>query len=530
MSAVSLIINGRPVQVPAGRTVLDAARKLNIHIPTLCFLDGLDKFTSCMLCVVFEENSGRLLPACSAEAAPGMRIQSESVIVRKARQQALNFLLSEHVGDCEAPCQRACPAHMDIPLMIRLIRCGRLPEAIAAVKHDIALPAILGRICPAPCEKACKRGQHDTPVSICLLKRYAADVDLAQPAPYQPKQTPKSGKRVAVVGAGPAGLAAAFALVRLGHSCRVYDNHSEPGGMLRYGVPADRLPRSVLKAEVTRIADLGVQFEVGRTLSRDLDLAELSRMFDAVVLALGEAEPSLWEKLGLEGSGRGLRIDRKTYATSLPGIFACGNSVSPSRLAIRSLAQGKELAYSLDRYFRSGDLTEEKRRFDSKMGKLREGDIEEFLKEADPAGLVSPQGGLSVGFSESEAVREASRCLGCDCRKIDSCKLRKLADEYQAKPLPFPGDARVKFQKIMQHAQVIYEPGKCLRCGLCVQITKKAGVSLGLTFVGRGFEVHVETPFQGSLQQGLAAAAEQCIKACPTAALAWRDRTRMEHA
>ncbi len=530
MSAVSLIINGRPVQVPAGRTVLDAARKLKIHIPTLCFLDGLDKFTSCMLCVVFEENSGRLLPACSAQAAAGMRIQSESEIVRKARQQALNFLLSEHVGDCEAPCQRACPAHMDIPLMIRLIRNGRLPEAISVVKHDIALPAILGRICPAPCEKACKRGQHDAPLSICLLKRYAADVDLAQPAPYQPSLAPRSGKSVAVVGAGPAGLAAAFALVRLGHSCRVFDNHPEPGGMLRYGVPADRLPRSVLEAEIARIADLGVQFEMGRTLGQNLDLAELSRMYDAVVLALGEEALMLWDKLGLEKTERGLRIDRKTYATSLPGVFACGNAVGPSRLAIRSLAQGKELACSLDRYLQRGELIGEKRRFDSKMGKIREGDMLEFLKEADPTGLISPQGGLKVGFSESEAVREAARCLGCDCRKLESCQLRGLADEYQAKPLPFPGDARVKFRKIMQHAQVIYEPGKCLRCGLCVQITKKAGVSLGLTFVGRGFEVHVEAPFQESLQQGLADAAEKCIKACPTAALAWLDRTRMEHA
>ena len=254
MSSVTLTLDGREVQVPEGQTILKAASGLGITIPTLCHLGGTEKFTSCMICVVHETGSGRLLPACSAPAQEGMRIETADQAVQDARRHALAFLLSEHVGDCQAPCQRACPAHMDIPRMIRLIRDGRTAEALRTVKADIALPAVLGRICSAPCEKACKRRFHDDPVSICLLKRHAADVDLECDHPFRPELQERVDGSVAIVGAGPTGLAAAFHLARAGVVCSVYDRTPEPGGMLRYGVPEEKLPRSVLAAEIGQIA------------------------------------------------------------------------------------------------------------------------------------------------------------------------------------------------------------------------------------------------------------------------------------
>jgi len=144
MSSVRLTLNGREAHAREGQTILDAAGEMGVFIPTLCHLNGTEGFTSCMICVVHETETGKLLPACSAPVREGMRIETEDETVRDARRHALEFLLSEHVGDCQAPCQRACPAHMDIPLMIRQIREGRAAEALVTVMEHIALPAVLG--------------------------------------------------------------------------------------------------------------------------------------------------------------------------------------------------------------------------------------------------------------------------------------------------------------------------------------------------------------------------------------------------
>ena len=113
----------------------------------------------------------------------------------EARKTALELLLSEHVGDCEAPCQITCPAHMDIPLMNRLLARGKFAEALQVVKKDIALPSVLGRICPAPCEGACRRRSVDEAVSICLLKRFAGDEDLEVRIPGSLRNSPPAGRK-----------------------------------------------------------------------------------------------------------------------------------------------------------------------------------------------------------------------------------------------------------------------------------------------------------------------------------------------
>ena len=173
--------------VPEGVTVLEAARQAGIDIPTLCDR-GPDKpaLTSCMVCVVRVNGSARLVPSCATRVAEQMKIESETPEVRKARQTALELLLSDHVGPCVAPCQSVCPAHMHIDRMLDQIAAEDWPGAIRTIKADIPLPAVLGRICPELCEKGCRRKNHDAPVSICRLKREAADRDLASAAPYRP--------------------------------------------------------------------------------------------------------------------------------------------------------------------------------------------------------------------------------------------------------------------------------------------------------------------------------------------------------
>jgi ferredoxin len=524
MKTVALFFNGRQVEVPRGTKILEAAEKLGLIIPTLCYLKDLEAFTSCLVCLVHETVSDRLIPACSAPAAEGMRIETDSERVRLARRDVLEFLLGEHAGDCEAPCRIGCPAGMDIPKMIRQIRDGRFNEAIRTVLKDIALPAVLGRICPAPCENACKRRPHDEAVSICSLKRFAADWDMAQDKGSSLPIPDESGKKVAVVGAGAAGLAAAYYLRVSGHGCDLYDRNALPGGALRYAVPEDRLPRPVLNREIERIFRMGVSFFPERILGENLRLEDLRRDYDAVFLAVGEVSPDFARSLNMEGTARGLAVDRKSFASSLPGVFAGGNVLSPSKMAVRAAAHGKGFAESAHLYLGGRGRGEREWSFNSKTGRLEPPEFAEMLKEAEGTARVEAAGGFERGFTSAEARAEAARCFGCDCRKRNSCRLRDYADLYGADSRRISQGERGAVEKIIQHERVIYQPGKCIRCGLCVRITEKSGQKYGLAFVGRGYGVRVEAPFSEPFGSGISLTAEKCVAACPTAALSFLDR------
>jgi ferredoxin len=519
---IRLTVDGRDVAVPEGTTLLGAAEALGIHIPNLCYMEGCEAFTSCMLCVVHDLKAGRLIPSCSIPVSEGMAIQTDDELVRTARKDTLDLLLSEHVGDCEAPCQRGCPAHMDIPLMICQIQSQRLEEAIATVKRDIALPATLGRICAAPCENVCHRKSHDQAVSVCLLKRFAADADLEKEVPYTPQLQKASGKQVAIVGGGPTGLAAAYYLLQKGHAVHIYDPHPLLGGLLRYGVSDEKLPKAVLDAEIAQIQALGLEFHPGVALGKEVAFESLQRTHDAVILALGTIDPDSLGIPGLDLTSRGIAIQQATYETSLASVFAGGNAISESRRAIRALAHGKEIAFSVDQFLSGLPVVGEPVRFSSRMGKMLEGEAAGLLQIDGAGGRISPEGGDEWGFDSAESIGESSRCLRCDCRDIEECKLRQYADEYQADQTRFKMGERKKVQKVFQHGgRVLYEPGKCIKCGLCVQIAQREGEELGLSFVGRGFDVRVAVPFDGSFDEGLKKAARACIEACPTSALIW---------
>ena len=537
-----ITIDHREVEVEAGTTILDAAQKLGIEIPTMCHLSRHDATTCCMVCVVKLVGASGLVPACGAVVRDGMQVESECEEVREARKAALELLLSDHVGDCVGPCQMGCPAHMDIPQMIRQIAAGEWQAAIATVKQDIALPAVLGRICPAPCEKACRRKQHDEAVSICLLKRYVADVDLQAPSPYLPARAPARGKRVAIIGAGPAGLAAAYYLQQDGFECTIFDDHEEPGGMLRYGVPETSLPRDMLAAEIAQIQKLGVAFKLNTRVGVAISMEELRRQFEAVFIGTGEWKPDDAEVLGVDASPEGIKIDSQTNATNVPGVFAGGDAVRKRRLAVRAVADGKEAAESIRQYLagvgwasaHADDLgmanqeqhglkpiLQSSKAFISRMGKPDEAEMQIFLQSASLESRRKPSGPTG-GFTDEEARAEALRCLHCDCRKPDACLLRQHAHAHDARQVRYKADRR-RFVQQTQHPDVIYEPGKCIDCGICIQIASQAGEELGLTFVGRGFDVRVAVPFNEPLAEGLKVAAVQCVQACPTGALAFKD-------
>ncbi len=510
-----LRIDNLEADVPAGTTVFQAAAGLGIHIPNLCYLEGCTAQTSCLVCVVRINGSSRLAPSCATVATDGMVVESESEDVRTARRTAVELLLSDHAGDCLAPCQGVCPAHLNIPEMVRQIDAGDLTQAATTARRDLVLPATLGRICPQLCEKGCRRTQFDSAIAICALHRHAADFDLAQSQPWLPRRAPASGKRVAIVGAGPAGLAAAWELLCMGHDCTIFDQRQEAGGALRYAIAQDVLPRAVLDAEIALIARLGADFRMDLRLGTDIVLDDLRRDFDAVLLAIGQVDPARDASLGVELAKEGLNADRQTMALSVPGVFAAGSAIVPLGHAVRAVAQGKTAAHAIHQHLLGQPPHPRRHAFSSRMGKLNSQEQASFFEQAD---TIARRRSGTFELTQIEAHAESHRCMSCDCASFDGCRLRRYALHYDARPSRFRRPRR-QFERITSHPFVTYEPGKCIACGLCVQIAEKAREPLGLTYIGRGFDMRIGVPFDAALSEGLQKVAQQCADACPTGAI-----------
>ena len=514
---VKLKINNTEIKVEKGTSVMKAAQKMGIEVPNMCWHDELEHFTSCMLCLVKDQKNGKLFPSCSVKATDGLEIVTDDDEIKEARQTGLELLLSEHTGDCEAPCQIACPAHMNIPLMNRLIAAGKFDESLEVVKRDIALPAVLGRICPAPCEGACHRKAVDEPVSICLLKRFVGDEGVAR------KITPaeKTGKKVAVVGAGPAGLAAAYYLQLKGVQVSLLDKNEKAGGLLQTEFNDEILPKEVLDKEIKSILNIGVEFQGGKEINAEI-FESLKKEFDAVVVAIGTVADNA-EMFGLNATPKGIIANKDSYQTSDEKVFAIGNVLRSSRLAVRSVGQGKEVAFSVLQFFEGREPKGEPRMFNSRFGKLVANEFAEYLKESTNEKRKFPEKGGYSGFSKEEAIAEAKRCLHCDCRAIDDCKLRIYSDQYQADQKRFKTSERCNITKMMNHSSVIYEPQKCIKCGICVRLTEKYTEKFGFTYIGRGFDVEIGVPFNEELKEGLTATAVKVAKGCPTGAISLKN-------
>lgn len=196
-------------------------------------------------------------------------------------------------------CRAACPARVDVPDYVRLIAGGRPDEANAVIREKVPFPGVLGRVCVRPCEDACLRGEVNEPVAVCALKRYAADNDKGF-WKRGLRVEADTGRRAAVVGAGPAGLAAAFYLRKAGHRVTLFESEDRPGGMMRYAIPPYRLPREIMDGEIMEILDLGIDFRPGRALGRDFRLEDLkSEGYEALFLGVGAR---LARELKIEGA------------------------------------------------------------------------------------------------------------------------------------------------------------------------------------------------------------------------------------
>jgi hypothetical protein len=510
---LTLHLDSKSLQVPDGTTVLEAARAAGVFIPALCDpfpLPGGRKTppqTSCMVCVVKVTGpggTGRMLPSCALKVTDQMRVESDTPEVQKARRTALELLISDHEGPCVAPCQVVCPAHVHIDQMLSQTSVGDWRGAIATVKQTNPFPAILGRICPELCEKGCRRKLHDGAVSIGRLEREVADRDLVSPEPYRPPLPPPTGKRVAVIGGGPAGLTAAYYLAALGHACTVFHRHAELGGaLLTQTTPAD-LPRNVLQAELAQISALPISFVLGQSA----DPQQLCSQCDAVLIATGAA------------AAHAFKTDRLTAKTSLEGIFAAGAAAAPCKHLVHAVADGHFAAQAIDAYLMGLPPVHRKPEW-SCLGPTptRESIAVRAAQYGTEARLTLPDDAAD----EACTCQQADRCLRCGCGKQDNCPLRELAERLEARPAAFRGQRHptlpVLRSRLADGREINLDHAKCIHCGRCVAITREMGEPIGLTFMDRGFSAHVGPALGADLAQAMGQSAELCAAACPTAAI-----------
>ena len=321
------------------------------------------------------------------------------------------------------------------------------------------------------------------------------------------------------MGAGPAGLAAAYYLALQGHCVTVFDRHDRGGGSLRR-VAESELAREVMDAEIVQLQRLGVDILLNMELGSRITLAELQRDYDAVLLTVGEKGKAEGEKLCVTVSASGIKTEAVTALTSVAGVFAAGAAVKPVKQLVRAMTEGKGAAECIHRFLIGEPVRRSGKPVSSIMGKLGATELSTFLKGASQEHRHTPCD-TCAGFNNNEATGEAARCLHCDCRSAGHCALQHYAQVYDADASRFRGH-RQSFEQLIQPGGVIFEPGKCILCGICVKLTEAAGEPLGLTFIGRGFNTRITAPFDHTIEEGLQKIAAECVKHCPTGALSMR--------
>ncbi|HOF06277.1 MAG TPA: NAD(P)-binding protein, partial [Syntrophales bacterium] len=197
-----------------------------------------------------------------------------------------------------SPCKAACPTHISVQGYVALIAAGKYKEALKLIKKDNPFPIVCGRVCNHPCETACMRGKVEEPIDIMHLKRFVADLDLKDETRFIPEKKESKGKKIAVVGAGPAGLTCAYYLAAEGYDVEVFESLPVAGGWLAVGIPEYRLPKDVLRAEIKVIEDLGVKIHLNTAVGKDIPFAKLQSDFDAVFIGCGTVNSS---KLNIPG-------------------------------------------------------------------------------------------------------------------------------------------------------------------------------------------------------------------------------------
>ena len=521
---IKLTINGKPVTANDGATILEAARSAGIDIPTMCYYNKTVAPVSCFICVVKVDGHDNFLPSCATAARDGMVVSTDSEDVRGCRRRALELMLSDHAGDCEAPCSRICPCGLDIPEVTRRLQSGNINAAMEIVRQYMPFPATLGRVCPAPCQKGCRRSSVDTALPIRDIHRIIAENAINTPLRNNITGIAPIQKNVAIIGSGPAGLSSAYFLALKGYPCTVFESQPETGGTLRSEISASILPRNILDAEIKLIENIGVKFIINMEIN---SIDEIHNDYDAIIIATGLRNEGQ-QQFGVEYDERGIKIFHDTFAASVPKVFACGSAARPVRFASRSAGQGRLIAISVDNYLRGGNA---RKPFFMNAGHLSSEETESLANSiprignrelsTESSGVTNTDGINNIGGDTIDIVGESSRCLQCDCGKKNSCSLRDYAAQYGAHHLRYATGQRKRYTRKRYESGLVHEPGKCIACGRCVNITREKNINPGLAFSGRGADVHVTAPFGTPIDEAIGEALAECVSACPVGAL-WK--------
>lgn len=350
---IKITIDGKEIITESDKSILEIASENGINIPNMCYDPLVEAYGGCGLCTVEAEGVPKLLRACATKPSDGMIIHTDSDRVKQSRKVALELLLTDHTGDCKAPCTKACPAGTDCQGYVGLIANGEYEEATKLIREKVPFPSSIGRVCPHPCEKACRRQYVDSAVSIAFLKSFAADKYLGDVS-LLPEKAENSGKKVAVIGGGPAGLTASYFLSLKGHSVTVFEQMPKMGGMLRYGIPEYRLPKSVLDKEIEFIAETGVTYKNGIRIGKDISFADIKKDYDAVIVAAGAWKSSKMHVPGedLDGVYGGIDFLREVSIGNKPqigkNVAVCGGgntAMDACRTAVRLGAENVYVIY-----------------------------------------------------------------------------------------------------------------------------------------------------------------------------------------